>query len=178
MSERERQIVINVFMEIQEELAYSTDKHSKSILTANIEVLLNYCMRFYDRQFISRENANHDLLTRFEYLIDTYFESDKPQIIGLPSVQYCAEQLHLSANYFGDLIKKKTGQSAQEYIHRKLITRSKDKLYDLNKSVKEIAYELGFKYPQHFCRLFKKVAGCSPSDYRIFCEKKIKRGGG
>jgi AraC-like DNA-binding protein len=166
MSERERQIVINSFMEIKEELERSIDKHSKSIITASIEVLLNYCMRFYDRQFITRENVNRDLLTRFEHLLDTYFESDRPQTAGLPSVQYFADQLHLSANYFGDLIKRETGKSAQDYIQWKLIDRSKEKLYNPGKSINEIAYELGFKYPQHFSRLFKKVVGCSPSDYR------------
>jgi AraC-like DNA-binding protein len=166
ISERERQIVINSFVEIKEELECSIDKHSKSIITASIEVLLNYCMRFYDRQFITRENVNKDLLTRFEQLLNTYFESDKPQTIGLPSVQYCADQLYLSVNYFGDLIKRETGKSAQNYIQMKLIDCSKDKLYNPDKSVNEIAYELGFKYPQHFSRLFKKVVGCSPSDYR------------
>ncbi|KAA6317240.1 HTH-type transcriptional activator Btr [termite gut metagenome] len=124
-------------------------------------------MRFYDRQFIIREIVNKDMLLRFEQLLDAYFESDKPQTVGLPSVQYCAEQLHLSANYFGDLIKRETGQSAQDYIQLKLIDCSKDKLYNPNKSVSEIAYELGFKYPHHFSRLFKKIVGSSPSDYRI-----------
>ena len=124
-------------------------------------------MRFYDRQFITREDANKDMLSRFEQLLDNYFESDKPQIIGLPSVQYFADQLHLSANYFGDLIKKETGQSAQEYIQLKVIDKAKDKLYNPDKSVNEIAYELGFKYPHHFSRMFKKIIGCSPTDYRI-----------
>ncbi|GHV52525.1 AraC family transcriptional regulator [Bacteroidia bacterium] len=166
ISERERQLVINSLIEIREELERSIDKHSKSIITASIEVLLNYCMRFYDRQFITRENVNKDVLSRFEKLLNSYFDSEKPHTIGLPSVQYCAGQLHLSANYFGDLIKKETGKSAQDYIRLKLIDCSKEKLYNPAKSVNEIAYELGFKYPHHFSRLFKKVAGCSPSDYR------------
>ena len=167
MSERERQIILNCFQEIREELRHSVDKHSKSIITANIEVFLNHCMRFYDRQFVTRENVNKDTLSHFEQLLNDYFESDKPQTIGLPSVQYFAEQLHLSANYFGDLIKKETGKSAQEYIQLKIIDMSKDKLYKRDKSVNEIAYELGFKYPQHFSRMFKKIVGQSPKDYRI-----------
>ena len=167
MSDRERQIILDCFYEIREELTHSIDKHSKSILIANIEVFLNHCLRFYDRQFITREDANKDMLSRFEQLLDNYFESDKPQIIGLPSVQYFADQLHLSANYFGDLIKKETGQSAQEYIQLKVIDKAKDKLYNPDKSVNEIAYELGFKYPHHFSRMFKKIIGCSPTDYRI-----------
>lgn len=167
MSERERNIILNCFEEIREELQHSIDKHSKSIITANIEVFLNHCLRFYDRQFITRENQNKDMLSRFEMLLTTYFDSDKPQTVGLPSVQYFADELHLSANYFGDLIKKETGKSAQEYIQLKVIEKSKDKLYNLDKSINEIAYELGFKYPHHFSRMFKKVTGSSPTDYRL-----------
>ena len=167
ISERERHIIINFFSEIKEELERSTDKHSKSIITASIEVLLNYCLRFYDRQFITRENVNKNILSRFEQLLDTYFESDIPQKIGLPSVQYFADRLRLSANYFGDMIKRETGKSAHEYIQLKMLDKAKNKLYNPEKSVNEIAYELGFKYPQHFSRMFKKAVGCSPSDYRI-----------
>ncbi|MCD7901543.1 MAG: helix-turn-helix domain-containing protein [Bacteroides sp.] len=167
MSERERQIIVNCFREIKDELSHSVDKHSKSIITANIEVFLNHCLRFYDRQFITRENINKDVLSRFEELLNGYFDSDKPQTIGLPSVQYFADELHLSANYFGDLIKKETGKSAQEYIQIKVIEKAKDRLYNPDKSINEIAYELGFKYPHHFSRMFKKVVGSSPSDYRL-----------
>jgi AraC-like DNA-binding protein len=166
MSERERHTIINCFKEIREELRHSIDKHSKSIITANIEVFLNHCMRFYDRQFVTRENANKDALSYFEQLLNDYFESDKPQVTGLPSVQYFADELHLSANYFGDLVKKETGKSPQEYIQLKVIGRAKDKLYHPEKTVNEIAYELGFKYPHHFSRMFKKLAGCSPTEYR------------
>lgn len=167
MSERERQIIINSFQEIREELTHSIDKHSKSILTANIGVFLNHCLRFYDRQFVTRENVNKDTLSQFELLLGNYFESDKPETIGLPSVQYFADEFHLSANYFGDLIKRETGKSAQEYIQIKIIEIAKDKLYSPDKSINEIAYELGFKYPHHFSRMFKKVVGSSPSDYRL-----------
>lgn len=167
MSERERHTIVNCFQEIREELMHSIDKHSKSIITANIEVFLNHCLRFYDRQFITREDVNKNVLSRFEQELDNYFESDKPQTIGLPSVQYFAEQLHLSANYFGDLIKKETGKSAQDYIQLKIIDKAKDKLYNPEKSVSEIAYELGFKYSHHFSRMFKKMVGSSPTDYRM-----------
>lgn len=159
MSDREQQIILDSFHEIREELTHPIDKRSKSILVANIEVFLNHCLRFYDRQFITRENVNKDTLSHFEQLLDTYYESDKPQIIGLPSVQYFADQLHLSANYFGDLIKKETGKSAQGYIQLKIIDKAKDELYSPDKSVNEIAYELGFKYPHHFSRMFKKMVG-------------------
>ncbi|MDL2303889.1 helix-turn-helix domain-containing protein [Bacteroides sp. OttesenSCG-928-D19] len=167
MSERERQIIVKCFQEIRDELIHAIDKHSKSIITSNIEVFLNHCLRFYDRQFITREDVNKDTLTLFEKLLNDYFESDKPQTIGLPSVQYFAEQLHLSANYFGDLMKKETGKSAQEYVQLKIIDKAKDKLYNPEKSVNEVAYELGFKYPHHFSRMFKKVVGQSPTNYRM-----------
>jgi AraC-like DNA-binding protein len=166
MSERERQIIVKCFQEIREELRHSVDRHSKSIITANIEVFLNHCLRFYDRQFITREDVNKSLLSRFEEALDSYFESDKPQTVGLPSVLYFADQLHLSVNYFGDLMKKETGKSAQDYIQLKIIDMAKDRLFNPGKSVKEIAYELGFKYPHHFSRLFKKRVGLSPNEYR------------
>ena len=117
--------------------------------------------------FITRENANKDVLIKFENLLNSYFESDKPQTIGFPSVKYCAEGLHLSANYLGDLIKKETGKSAQEHIQLKLIDMAKEKLFDRTKSISDIAYELGFKYQQHFSRMFKKETGYTPNEYRI-----------
>ena len=167
MSERERHIIVNSFKEIREELTHAVDKHSKSIVTANIEVFLNHCLRFYDRQFITREHVNLDVLSRFEKLLNDYFDSEKPQTEGLPSVQYFADQQCLSANYFGDLIKKETGKSAQEYIQLKLTEKAKDKLHNPNITINEVAYELGFKYPHHFSRMFKKVTGLSPTDFRM-----------
>ena len=166
MSERERQIIFNCFIEIQEELERAIDKHSKDIIASTIELLLNHCQRFYDRQFITRENINKDILVRFENLLSDYFESDQPQTVGLPSVQYAADRLHLSPNYFGDLIKKETGKSAQESIQLFVIEKAKERLYDENKTVSEVAYELGFKYPHHLSRLFKKVVGMTPNEYR------------
>jgi AraC-like DNA-binding protein len=168
MSERERQVILNCFQEIREELKHSIDKHSKSIITAHIEVFLNHCLRFYDRQFVTRENVNKDILSRFEQLLNHYFESDNPQTTGLPSVQYFADQLCLSANYFGDLVKKETGKSAQEYVQQKIVERAKDKLYNPEITINEVAYELGFKYPHHFSRMFKKVTGYSPRDFSVF----------
>tara|TARA_R110000868_G_scaffold306628_1_gene567850 strand:- start:231 stop:629 length:399 start_codon:yes stop_codon:yes gene_type:complete len=128
--------------------------------------LLTIGIRFYDRQFITREIANKGALEKFDVLLNDYILSEKPKSYGLPSVAYFAEQLHLSPNYFGDLVKKETGKSAQEYIQIKLIDVAKEKVYDSSKSVSEIAYELGFKYPQHFSRLFKQKVGHSPKDYR------------
>lgn len=166
LSERERTLVLECFRKIGEELAYPIDKHSKRLIATNIELLLNYCVRFYDRQFITRDHVHKDVLVRFEALLTDYFTTDKPQTVGLPTVGYCAQQLHLSANYFGDLVKKETGLSAQDFIQAKVIELAKERVLDLSKSISEIAYVLGFKYPQHFTRLFKQRVGQSPNEYR------------
>lgn len=166
LSQRERDIVMDCLNKIQLELEHSIDKHSKHLIAMNIELLLNYCMRFYERQFITREVVNRDILQKFENLIDDYFHNDLPQVGGLPSVKYFADSVHLSANYFGDLIKKETGKSAQEYIHFKLIEQAKNLIVQSNKTMSEIAYQLGFAYPQHFGRLFKKQTGVTPNEYR------------
>ena len=166
LSERERKLVLDCFAKIEYELEHAIDKHSKKLIVTNIELFLNYCTRFYDRQFITRDKAHKGILERFETLLNDYFETDKPHAIGLPSVAYCANELHLSASYFGDLIKKETGKTAQDYIQEKVIEVAKERMFDQSKSVSEIAYELGFKYPQHFTRLFKQWVGQSPNEYR------------
>ncbi len=166
ISEQERQIVIDCLNKIDIELRHAIDKHSKNLVVANIELLLSYCVRFYDRQFIMRNKLNNDILVRFEKLLDSYFETDKPQTLGLPTVKYCAGQLFLSSNYFGDLIKKETGKSAQEHIQLKLLNLAKERIFDTTKSISEVAYELGFKQPQNFSRLFKSEIGLTPNEYR------------
>lgn len=166
LSEKERQIVMDCLSKIEFELQQSVDKHSKKLIVANIELFLNYCNRFYDRQFITRETVNQGSLEKFENILNDYFLSDQPQNIGIPSVAYCADQLHLSPNYFGDLIKKETGKTAQEYIQNKIINVAKEKVSGTDKTVNEIAYELGFKYPQHFSRFFKQHVGHTPKEYR------------
>jgi AraC-like DNA-binding protein len=166
LSEQERKIVLDCFSKIEYELQHAIDKHSKQLIVSNIELFLNYCTRFYDRQFITRDNVNKGILERFEDLLNNYFSSDKPQNIGLPSVSGCADELHLSTNYFGDLIKKETGISAQKYIQAKVINIAKERIFDSSKSISEIAFELGFKYPQHFTRLFKQKTGVTPNEYR------------
>lgn len=166
MSEREKQIILNCFREIKEELEYAIDKHTKQIVTSNIETLLNHCVRFYERQFVTREVVNADVLTKFEQTLQAYFDSDKPVKEGLPTVKYCAEQVFLSPNYFGDLVKKSTGKSAIETIQLFVIERAKELLAESNKSISEIAYSLGFNYPHHLTRVFKKVVGETPGDFR------------
>ncbi len=166
MSEREREIILNCFRDIREELEHAIDKHTKRIVTSNIETLLNHCTRFYERQFVTREITNLDLLARFEQLLAGYFVSDKPRTLGLPTVQYMAAQVCLSPNYFSDLIKKETGKSAQEYIHLAVIERAKEQLAEQTRTVSEIAYRLGFGYPHHLNRMFKRIAGMTPNEYR------------
>ncbi|WP_320113032.1 helix-turn-helix domain-containing protein [Draconibacterium orientale] len=166
ISQRERELVTDLFGKIQYELSHSIDKHSRKLITHNIELLLGYCERFYDRQFITREQINQSAIEQFEMELNAYYKSDKPVSKGLPSVSYFADKLHLSANYFGDLVKKETGKSAKDYVHLKIMNLAKEKILDESKSVSEIAYELGFKYPQHFTRMFKNSMGVSPTEYR------------
>ena len=166
LSEREKSVVMESFAKIDDELDHGIDKHSKKLIIANIILFLDYCTRFYDRQFITRDNIHKGILERFENILAGYFNSDKPSTTGLPSVAYCAAELNLSANYFGDLVKKEAGKTAQEFIHAKIIDIAKGKIFDINKSVNQVAAEMGFKYPQHFARLFKKRVGVSPQEYR------------
>ncbi|CAM4040661.1 transcriptional regulator, AraC family [Pedobacter westerhofensis] len=166
LSERERNLVLDCFSKMEYELDRNIDKHSKKLIVANIELFLDYSIRFYDRQFITRDHVYQGVMEKFENLLHEYLASDKPQTIGLPAVGWCAEQLNLSANYFGDLVKKETGKTAQEYIQTKIIDMAKEKIFDAGKTINQIAYELGFKYPQHFARLFKKRVGHTPLEYR------------
>lgn len=166
LSERERELFVDCLSKIQHELEHAIDRHSKRLITIHIETLLDYCLRFYERQFITRTNVNQDILTRFERLLDDYFTKGQAQQNGLPTVKYCASELCLSPNYFGDLIKKETGKSAQEYIQLKVTEIAKDLVLNPEKSISQIAYELGFQYPQHFTRLFKKLTGYTPNEYR------------
>lgn len=166
LSQKERQHILTIFGTITDELQQNLDKHSKTLVISNLQLLLNYATRFYDRQFITREHVNKGIVERFETLLHAYFVSKKPQEIGLPTVFYFAEELHLSANYFGDLIKKETGISAQEYIHSKVIELAKERIFEADNSISEVAYKLGFKYPQHFTRLFKQKMGITPLEYR------------
>lgn len=166
LSKKERKTIVDCLEKISSEIGQNIDKHSKKLIVSNIELFLDYCMRFYDRQFITRSNANNDILIRFENLLNDYFKSDKTLDLGLPTVTYCAEELHLSSNYFGDLIKKETGSTALDYIQSRLIDEAKTKMFDASKTINDIATELGFKYQQHFTRLFKQKTGVTPNEYR------------
>lgn len=166
VSEEEKLIIMDCFDKIRIELSHAIDKHSRTLISKNIELLLDYCMRFYERQFNTRSKTNKDILVRFENLLDDYFQGDNAENQGYPTVKYFADKVFLSPNYFGDLIKKETGQTAQQYIINKLIEFAKDKIVNTNQTVSEIAFGLGFQYTQHFSRLFKKNVGYSPNDYK------------
>lgn len=166
LSKSERQTIMNCLHEIQSELEHAIDKHSRELLCMNIELLLSHCLRFYERQFITREVANTDILVKFERLLAGYFQDKLPQSEGLPTVGYFADKLCLSPNYFGDLIKKETGISAIEHIQNKLMDIAKERILGTDDTMSEISYELGFQYPQHFGRLFKQKVGCTPNEYR------------
>lgn len=166
LSVEERQIIMDCFHKIQYELNHPIHRHSKNLITDCIKTFLDYCTRFYDRQFITRDNQNRDILARFERLLDEYFHDGAAKRIGLPTVQYCADKLCLSPNYFSDLLKKETGSTALHFIHDKSIEIAKTELASTDDTVNEIAYNLGFQYPQHFTRLFKKEVGYTPNEYR------------
>lgn len=166
LSEQEKKILLDCLDKIEMELEHSIDKHSKRLISRSIELLLDYCMRFYERQFTTRAEVNKDILVKFDQLLDEYFQGEQIRREGLPTVKYFADKVCLSPNYFGDLIKKETGKTAQENIQNKIINLAKEWILGTDKTVSQIAYELGFQYSQHFNRIFKKSVGCTPNEYR------------
>lgn len=166
LSEEEREIFLACLQKIKSETVSNIDRHTRKIINVNIETVLDYCLRFYERQFDTRASVNHDLLSRFEDLLDDYYASSQPRKDGLPTVKYFADRLCLSSNYFGDLVKKETGRTAREHIQQKLIDIAKERVLDPLQNISGVAYEMGFQYPQHFTRLFKKVTGLTPQQYR------------
>ncbi|MFH6968844.1 helix-turn-helix domain-containing protein [Flavobacterium sp. FlaQc-28] len=151
---------------IETEYQSNIDNYSQDVMISQIELLLQYSNRFYNRQFITRKIANDDILVRLENLLSSYFNSEKIEELGLPSVQYISEQLHISPNYLSDMLRTITGQTTQQHIHNKLIEKAKEKLSTSDLSISEIAYHLGFEYPQSFNRLFKNKTKISPLGYR------------
>lgn len=166
LSEDERGTVMDCLRKTDEELHRNLDRHSRRLITANIGLLLDYCMRFYERQFTTRREPERDIIVKFERLLDDYFEGDNPQESGLPTVRYFAEKVFLSPNYFGDLISRQTGMTVSEHIQNKLVDRAKELLLSTSLPMGEIAYRLGFQYPQHMSRMFKRVVGCTPNRFR------------
>ncbi|MCG8124397.1 MAG: helix-turn-helix transcriptional regulator, partial [Candidatus Thiodiazotropha taylori] len=166
LSEDERVSITGLVRKIETEYQQSIDRHTQKLIVSNIELLLDYCTRFYDRQFYVRTNLNQDFVTRFENLLRDYFNSEKPLDLGVPSVKYCGERLNMSPSYLSDLLKKETGRTVQQHIQDTVIDKAKNLLLSTNEQVSQIAYGLGFDYPQHFSKLFKSRTGMSPAEYR------------
>ncbi len=166
LSEREEQILNDCVSKIESEYNQNIDSHSQALIVSNIELLLNYSKRFYERQFHTRKTQNSDTATKIEKLLKIYFNSDLIIDEGLPTVQYFADQVHLSPNYLSDLLKKETGRSAKDHINDYLIEKAKNKLLNTNNSISDIAYSFGFNYPHYFSRLFKNKTGYTPQGYR------------
>lgn len=166
LSERERTTIIMLMNQIQAELQHPVDHHSQTLITDSISLMLDYCMRYYDRQFITRHNQATDIISKFELQLKSYFKEGHPEQQGLPTVAYFADKACLSTSYFGDLIKKETGTTAQHHIQHAVIERSKQLLLEGKMNINEIAYQLGFQYAQHFSRLFKTKTGLTPNNYR------------
>lgn len=166
LSDKEKNVIMSIFDNIQTELESAIDQISQDVLISQIELLLNYSKRFYTRQFITRKMANNDLLVRFETALSEYFDDDKPSLIGIPTVAQLASPLNVSPHYLGDMLRTVTGQNTQQHIHNKMIEKAKELLSVSDFSVSEIAYKLGFEHPQSFNRMFKKKTKVSPVDFR------------
>jgi len=166
LSDKEKNSIMGVFENINEELHHAIDDFSQDVLVSYIEVLLNYSNRFYKRQFITRKAVNHELLSRMELLLEDYFDKAEPLKNGLLTVEYLASQLNLSPRYLSDMLRSLTGQSAQQHIHGKLIEKAKEKLSATPLSISEIAYELGFEHPQSFSKLFRSKTNLTPLEFR------------
>ena len=166
MSHKEEAAIDNIFANIYHEYLLPIDKFSKNVILSNLELLLTYSERYYERQFLTRSEVSTSIATRFDKELKHYFNDSKHSALDLPSVGYFADRLHVSANYLGDMLRVLTGKSTQEHIHDEIIQLAKYILLNSDKSISQIAFELGFEYPQYFSRLFKKKAGLSPKQYR------------
>jgi AraC-like DNA-binding protein len=166
LSDKEKNILFECVQKIQSELQENIDVHSQYIIVSTIELLLNYCSRFYGRQMITRSQTNKSIITQIENILTNYFSESKVKEQGLPTVKLLADSVNLSASYLGDLLKKETGKNAQEHIHFYLIEEAKNYLRNTEKNINEIAYDLGFEYPQYFNKLFKQKTGNTPMEYR------------
>lgn len=166
LSEREEQSIMDIIGNISREIDANMDAFTQDLLVSNFDLLLKYCDRFYNRQFLTRKKVNSDLLIRLESLLDDYFKKDKPVSKGIPTVQFVAKELNLSPNYLSDMLRVHTGQTTQQHIQNRLIEKAKELLSTTAMSVSEIAYYLGFEHPQSFHRLFKNRTSLSPLEFR------------
>lgn len=166
LSDKEKNILLECVQKIQSELQENIDVHSQHIIVSTIELLLNYCSRFYGRQMITRSQTNKSIIAQIEHILTNYFAEAKVKEQGLPTVKFLADNVNLSPSYLSDLLKKETGKNAQEHIHFYLIEEAKNYLINTDKNINEIAYSLGFEYPQYFNKLFKQKTGNTPMEYR------------
>ena len=166
VSDKEKQILAELVQRIEIELDQNIDKHSQDLIIVNLESIMKYCRRYYDRQFYTRTNHNKDYVVRFEQYLETYFAAEDLSSKGLPSLSQCGEALNLSGSYLSDLLKLETGRSAKDHIHTFVIEQAKNLLLNKPSSISQVAYDLGFEYSQHFSKLFKTKTGMSPSEYR------------
>ncbi len=162
----EQKTLTELVDKIQKEYEYIIDRHSQELIVSNIKLILDYCTRYYDRQFYTRTNQNKDFVTKFESLLRDYFKSSRPLEEGVPSVKFFGDEMHMSPHYLSDLLKKETGRSAQDHIYRFLIDKAKTQLLNSEESISQVAYSLGFEYPNHFSKLFKSKTGMTPAEYR------------
>ncbi len=166
LSEEERKTVTDIVDKIEKEISNNMDAHSQTLIISNVELLLNYCVRFYDRQFYTRTNLNQDIASQFEQFLKDYYDQEKQLELGIPTVQYCGESMNMSPKYLSDLLRKETGKSTQDHIHQYIIEKAKNRLLNSKESTSEIAYALGFEYPQYFSKIFRKKTTMSPSEFR------------
>lgn len=166
LSDEEKKSLADLSINIENEIHKNIDQHTHKLIVANIELMLDYCKRYYDRQFYTRSHVNKDTVASFEKILRDYYQTNQQLEHGIPTVTQCATHLSLSANYLSDLLKKETGRNAREHIHYYIIERAKTELLNSDQRISDIAYSLGFGYPSHFTKLFKSNTGTSPTDYR------------
>ncbi|MDQ0967776.1 AraC family transcriptional activator of pobA [Flavobacterium sp. W4I14] len=171
ISDAEKDVLEDCLRNISKEIGNNLDKHSHNLILTNLELLLSYCSRFYDRQFLTRVKVGNDIVEKFERLLNDYFAQNSLINTGIPDVKYFASHLNLSANYLSDLLSKYTGKSTQEQIHLKLIDKAKHLLWSTESAISEIAYGLGFEHPSHFTKIFKNKVGQSPKEFRNLNER-------
>ncbi|WP_411973638.1 helix-turn-helix domain-containing protein [Sphingobacterium sp. Lzh-3] len=166
LSEKEEKTIFDIIANVEQEIDINMDSFTQGLLVSNLDLLLKYCDRYYNRQFLTRKKVNSDLLSKLELLLDDYFKNDQLNINGIPSVHFIADRLHLSANYLSDMLRVQTGQTTQQHIQNRLIEKAKELLSTTSTSVSKIAYQLGFEHPQSFHRLFKSRTSLSPLKFR------------
>tara|TARA_B100001939_G_scaffold78050_1_gene66007 strand:- start:239 stop:1147 length:909 start_codon:yes stop_codon:yes gene_type:complete len=166
LSEDERKSLTELTEKIEKEYQQNIDQHSQELIIANIDLILRYCTRYYDRQFYTRTNLSKDAETKFKELLKKYFDSGQQLETGVPTVKYCSEEMNMSSHYLSDMLRKESGKSAQEHIYNFLIELAKTRLLNSTETISQVAYGLGFEYPQHFSKLFKSKTNMSPAEYR------------